>query len=202
MRIDGNEKKGGGAKYLVETGLSFIFVLAFLALLAKEGLSINTQDMSVSANIISQQNEVQSFQDMDFGQLRPDQLVTYLVVVAFNTGTQVWERFVDDNGTQLFVHPVLAATAFSQAGVSVSGPAGNGYQVILPPFFVVHDDSDGSDSLRVDQLTAVTQSLGPGTTGQFGADGLDLLEIGGTAEVTAGVKSGKYTGNLAITVVF
>ena len=93
---------------------------------------------------------------------------------------------------------------FSRAEFTVTGSPDVGYQIVLASESALHDQGGNNLTLMVTNLVAFSVNrfdLGEGTTeGKFDFSGEDMVFVGGTLQVPANAKNGKYEGDVMLTI--
>ena len=89
------------------------------------------------------------------------------------------------------------------AQFEINGIAGRQYRIDLPESAVANPVATGSASLQVNALISASANL-PGATsrGMLGADGKDLLKVGGTLNIPSTTTPGHYVAQITLVVSY
>ena len=130
-------------------------------------------------------------EELEFGQVRPGGTAGTVVVTPQNN------RFAT-GGTELSG----SGSQHSRAEFEIEGPANAFFTIQLSSSPAEHDEGS-NPSLEITDLVSFSQTLGiVTTTGKTDSDGEDEIFVGGTMQVPAGAKNGKYEGEVTLNVNF
>ncbi len=111
---------------------------------------------------------------------------------------------VDDKRSATGGASLLGGADFHRAEFKVVGPPNASYKITLPSTLTAeHDSSSPGPNLNVVNLVSFSTEANAVTdTGVIGPGGSDMVYVGGTIEIPAGAKNGKYEADVVLTVEF
>ena len=186
---------GDSMKKLLHQIATLLLVLAFfisfgiLKTVSAGSSATGTASVTVQAQVTITATEV-----LSFGQVRPGDTAGTVVVDTQNNRTA-------GGGTEVRA----GNPPFSRAEFTVTGSPDVGYSIVLASDVALHDQGGNNLTLMVTNLVAFSVNrfdLGEGTTeGKFGfISGEDMVFVGGTLQVPANAKNGKYEGDVMLTI--
>lgn len=138
---------------------------------------------------------IQLTDELEFGQIRPGSTAGTVVVSPQNVRTATGGATLAavNNQNNIFHH---------RAEFNISGPPDSFFSISLTNTSAVHDQGSNPSLLVTDLKGFSTTENIETTTGKTNLDGDDSIYVGGTLQVPAGAKNGKYEGDVTINVNF
>jgi uncharacterized protein DUF4402 len=138
---------------------------------------------------------IQMTEELAFGQVRPGDSAGTVVVTHQNVRTATGGATLAavNNQNNIFHH---------RAEFDISGPPESFFNITMTSTSAVHDQGT-NPALQVTDLKSFSTTQNIETaTGKTDGSGNDMVYVGGTLQVPAGAKNGKYEGDVTITINF
>ena len=141
---------------------------------------------------------VSQLADLDFGMVASDAGGVGSVTIAPGNSAILYEGAARPGCSADVACPAGHAARFS-----VTGKEGSSYSISVPSRIGARDPASDQPALTVESITIQTRSRpAAGATGQLDATGHDSFGVGGTLQVPAGLRAGRYRISIPVVVFY
>ncbi len=141
--------------------------------------------------VITEPLNIQMTEELEFGKIRPGDTPGTVVVTPLDDRSATGGTELSGSGDH-----------HHRAKFKIEGPLNAFFTIQLFSSPAEHDNG-ANPNLDITDLKSFSKTLNmETTTGQTDSNGKDKVYVGGTLQVPAGAKKGKYEGDVTITINF